>query len=86
LSEIYSDVWKHYNITCPDGLETEALQLEDGSTLLIQEIPKFLDGHTVQLEDGTTAFVHPTIKAGGNCFDVDSVVHGFKELNESEVI
>lgn len=50
----------------PDGLEAEALQLEDGSTLLIQEIPKFLDGHTVQLEDGTTAFVHPSIKAGGN--------------------
>ena len=49
----------------PDGLETEALQLEDGSTLLIQEIPKFLDGHTIQL-DGTTAFVHPSIKAGGN--------------------
>lgn len=48
----------------PDGLETEALQLEDGSTLLIQEIPKFLDGHTIQLEDGTTAFVHPSIKAG----------------------
>jgi hypothetical protein len=51
----------------PDGLETaEALQLEDGSTLLIQEIPNFLDGHTIQLEDGTTAFVHPNIKAGGN--------------------
>jgi hypothetical protein len=50
-----------------DGLETtEAVQLEDGSTLLIQEIPKFLDGHTVQLEDGTTAFVHPNLKAGGN--------------------
>ncbi|KDR21671.1 zinc finger protein 76-like [Zootermopsis nevadensis] len=47
-----------------DGLETETLELEDGSTLLIQEIPKFLDGHTVQLEDGTTAFVHPSIKAG----------------------
>jgi hypothetical protein len=54
------------NAVCPEGLETEALQLEDGSTLLIQEIPKFLDGHTVQLEDGTTAFVHPNIKAEGN--------------------
>jgi hypothetical protein len=51
---------------CTDGLEAETLQLEDGSTLVIQEIPKFLDGHTVQLEDGTTAFVHPSIKAGGN--------------------
>jgi hypothetical protein len=55
------------NVMHPDGLETtEAVQLEDGSTLLIQEIPKFLDGHTVQLEDGTTAFVHPSLKAGGN--------------------
>ncbi|KAJ4427724.1 hypothetical protein ANN_25376, partial [Periplaneta americana] len=48
----------------PDGLEAEALQLEDGSTLLIQELPKFLDGQTIQLEDGTTAFVHPNLKAG----------------------
>jgi hypothetical protein len=57
---------KYGSVVCPDGLETETLQLEDGSTLLIQEIPKFLDGHTIQLEDGTTAFVHPNIKAGGN--------------------
>ncbi|PSN33794.1 hypothetical protein C0J52_19500 [Blattella germanica] len=47
-----------------ESLETEALQLEDGSTLLIQEIPKLLDGHTIQLEDGTTAFLHPNLKAG----------------------
>ncbi|PNF37117.1 Zinc finger protein 76 [Cryptotermes secundus] len=55
-----------------DGLETaEALQLEDGSTLLIQEIPKFLDGHTIQLEDGSTAIVHPNIKAGDSCQPVE---------------
>ena len=39
--------------------------MEDGSTVLLQEIPKLLDGQTIQLEDGTTAFVHPNIKAGG---------------------
>jgi hypothetical protein len=59
-------ILRYGNILCTDGLEAETLQLEDGSTLVIQEIPKFLDGHTVQLEDGTTAFVHPSIKAGGN--------------------
>ncbi|KAJ9595010.1 hypothetical protein L9F63_013676 [Diploptera punctata] len=45
-----------------ETLETEVLQLEDGSTVLFQEIPKLIDGHTFQLEDGTTAFVHPNLK------------------------
>ncbi|XP_067008923.1 zinc finger protein 143 [Anabrus simplex] len=57
-------------VTLADGTQAFVAQdlameqetLEDGSTLLIQEIPKFLEGQAVQLEDGTTAFLHATNK------------------------
>nr|CAD7444939.1 unnamed protein product [Timema bartmani] len=41
----------------PDDLQGETLQLEDGSAVLIQEIPNFLEGQPITLEDGTTAFI-----------------------------
>ncbi|CAG2059242.1 unnamed protein product, partial [Timema podura] len=40
-----------------DDLQGETLQLEDGSAVLIQEIPNFLEGQPITLEDGTTAFI-----------------------------
>ncbi|GLH00478.1 Protein glass [Gryllus bimaculatus] len=40
-----------------DVVEAETVQLENGRTVYLQEIPKFVDGQAVQLEDGTTAYL-----------------------------
>lgn len=49
---------------CLSDEEVQLADLSEDGAVIVQHLPKFLEGHAIQLEDGTTAILPTGVKEG----------------------